>query len=70
MRHTTQYLTRCDMCGKTNQHFYSANIGGMSYKFCSGIHMQRAKSNFERNKNISVTPTAEPETDYEQEIDF
>lgn len=73
MRHSAQFLTRCDLCGTPRKHFYPATIGGINYKFCTGAHLQRAQANyqFKQDNNIKQQPDPEPDfVDNEEGVDF
>lgn len=72
MRHSAQFLTRCDLCGTPKKHFYPANIGGINYKFCTGAHLQRAQANFQYKQEHNIKQV-EPETDtidHEEGVNF
>lgn len=67
-RHNSKSAIKCDLCGRAKHQFYPTNIGGESYRFCSGVHLQRAEANYEQNKNIRFIEPGEddPRIDFEQ----
>ena len=55
-RKTSTNLVRCDLCKRATHSIYQMTLGDMQYKFCSGLHADAARRNFEKNKSLGVTP--------------
>lgn len=63
LRKTSPHLVRCDLCQKVSHNLYQVEIGedNLKYKFCSGMHAQTAKENFDKNIELKRTPSILPE---------
>lgn len=59
LKYKTLSPIRCDLCKKPVKEFYQIAIDGNSYKFCSGLHAEMARKNFEANKKLKITQQEE-----------
>lgn len=57
LRQNVPYLVKCDLCGHVSHNIYQVSFDGVKYKFCSGMHAEQARNNFNKNKELNVKPS-------------
>lgn len=57
LKQKTNHLVRCDYCKNTTHYVYRVKIGDFIYNFCSGVHANYAKNNFDEKIAKGITPS-------------
>ena len=57
LKQRTSHLVRCDLCKNATHHLYKIRLGDHVYGFCSAMHAEEARMNYETNVKKGVTPS-------------
>lgn len=62
LKQKSSNLVRCDLCRNVTHYIYNVTLGGMRYRFCSGLHAELASKNFQKNESLGLKPSIQTES--------